>query len=129
MAKDQFHNLKLIAYKRATLEGDTVDLDDFVEFCRMHLCHTYKVPFNSSVWDSYTDEQVMIEYFALKFIREEKFRSEFENKLKGIEPVEELSEDEFLEWAKQMEINNRKEVEELKQSMEKSIDFTPNMVE
>lgn len=125
--KDIFYNLKKFAYNRVFLPEQNIDIEDFCNFCKMHLCNTYKVPYKSPLWESYSDEDIMIEYFALKFLKDEEFKKEFKAQLQGkIVHKDQMTEDEFADWADKMESENKRELDKLKETMVETINFNPN---
>lgn len=76
----------------------------------------------SEVWEKYSDENIIIEYFSIKFLRDPDFKKEFETLKLGSTDT-----DSFLEWANSMEQKNKKEIEEKKQNMQDSVNFIPGV--
>jgi hypothetical protein len=77
---DPFFGLKLIAYYRTGLPVNEEDLDEeaMVQFAKWQICKIKNVLFNDPVWDNYTDPEILIEFFAIKFDENEKLRDEFQ---------------------------------------------------
>jgi hypothetical protein len=81
--KDPFFGLKYIAYCRTGLPVNEVDLDmvAMLQFAKWQICKVRNVLFNDPVWDEYTDEEILTEFFAIKFDEDSALRKEFEAKL------------------------------------------------
>lgn len=125
-AKDIFFKLKQRAFNQCFLPDDGISLSDFVIFCKMHLCNTYKIPTKSTVWDEYTDEDIIIEYFSIKFLKDTSFKDEFISQKNGTSLMDHtMDEDEFFKWAEKQEMDQKKELEKLKAEGD-TIHFSPS---
>ncbi len=100
---------------------EAMTVQDFVRFCKFHLAAKTNHLMKDSVWDKYTSEDIITEFFAHKFHTDKEFKAEFEIEAQMIKPYV----DDFSVWAdKQM----KKSEEELKQKasqMEDKVSFTP----
>jgi len=74
---DPLYGLKYIAFCRTGLEDKTVDMQDFINFAKWHICRTRKVLWNDPVWDNYTDDEILIEFFSIRFDESPEVREEF----------------------------------------------------
>jgi hypothetical protein len=76
---DPFFALKYIAYYRTGLPKDMEELDreTLISFAKWQICKVRNVLWNDPVWDSYTEEEILIEFFAIKFDENEELRKEF----------------------------------------------------
>jgi len=63
--------------------ADKVSICEFIDFAKFQLCAEYKIPRKSHIWDSYTDEEILIEYYALRFYNNADKAKDFEDKLSG----------------------------------------------
>lgn len=94
MNSDGFTRLKYIAYCRSQMPPEEVGSDyaDFVAFAKHFLCSKTNRLFKDPIWDKYTDEEVIVEYFSYQFSdphNGEKTRIEFEKELlKGREDID-----------------------------------------
>lgn len=81
--KDPFFGLKYIAYCRSALSPNKEDLDteSFVSFAKWQICKTRNKLWNDPVWDEYTNEEILTEFFAIRFDENEEMRREFETSI------------------------------------------------
>ena len=100
--KDPFFALKYIAYLRTgqTVNEDDLDMETIAQFAKWQICKVRNVLWNDPIWDSYTTEELMVEFFAIKFDESEDLRNEFEAKI-----VTAKKED--LDWLERMERKDR----------------------
>lgn len=84
-SKDVFHRLKYIAYCRSQLPPEEVGTDyaDFVDFAKHFLCVKTNRLFKDPIWETYTNEEILIEYFSYEFQNEQK-RIDFEKELLNV---------------------------------------------
>lgn len=80
--EDPFFGLKYIAYCRSHLP----DLDDFgeselIDFAKWQICKVKSVLFNDPIWENYTKEEILVEYFAIRFDESKELLEEFKSKL------------------------------------------------
>lgn len=80
---DPFFGLKLIAYYRTGLPVNEDDIDEeaYVQFAKWQICKIKSVLWNDPVWDEYTNPEILIEFFAIKFDENEELRKKFETGL------------------------------------------------
>lgn len=69
-----------IAYRMSQPPGrlDDAGLKDFVNFAKFEICNERNLLYYDKIWDVYTDEQVLTEYFAIRFTNDEEFRRKYE---------------------------------------------------
>lgn len=115
--KDPLEPLKLIAYARAftPLGREDVSYQDLLIYAQMMLCKETKTLYKDPIWDTYTDEEILIEYFSHFFMKDEDAKSEFEAAVTGVA-------DDMFEWLDQKSKEADKELED---SLEDSVSFTP----
>jgi hypothetical protein len=79
-AKDPLFGLKYIAYLRTTLpkDSDSLDNDTIVSFAKWQVCKSRNILWNDPIWESYTQQEILIEFFAIRFDEDEKLRTAFE---------------------------------------------------
>lgn len=119
---DQFYKLKYMAYCMSQLppEGAGSNFADFLNYAKFQLCVEKNVLMEDSIWDKYTDEALLVEFFATIFAKSKEKRQEFEQTLKGLSTV-----DDFNTWADRMIEKNRIELEEKAKEFEDSVNFKP----
>lgn len=90
--------LKYIGYCKAWLPPKEAgfDLDDFIEHAKFYLAHKKRILLRDPIWDSYTDEELLVEFFAERFYTEEEYTKSFKKQLfkqeeKDIAAVKELA--------------------------------------
>jgi hypothetical protein len=120
LLKDPLFNLKYIAFCMAvkpTFE-DRLTIAEFADFARFQLAASYKIPAKSTIWDKYTAEELIVEFYALKFFEDSEYSKEFEARLNG-----EAQED--LDWMNKEIEKNKVEIEKLKQQYPEKVNFSP----
>jgi len=73
-------NLQHVGFCRSQVIPITHDpsFDNYVEIAKFNLCELTKTLWKDPVWEKYTDEEILIEYFAHLFQKNKDFRAEFE---------------------------------------------------
>jgi len=102
--KDSLLRFKYIGYCLAMLPPEDIKFSDFVNYAKFNLCMKNHILMKDSVWDNYTDEDILVEYFAFLYYSNEKIRSQFEGILNG------ESED-LMDWFKKMEAKNKEDLD------------------
>ena len=77
---DPYFGLKYIAYCRTGLPVNDEDIDEqsIIQFAKWQICKARNVLWGDPIWDSYTSEEIMVEYLAIRFDESEEKRKEFE---------------------------------------------------
>jgi hypothetical protein len=124
--KGPLFKLKYMGYFLAGLDENRQDLTfkDFVRIAKFFLADERKILLKDPVWDSYSDEELLIEYYAVLYKNSEQARQAFESSLVS----EGEAEDEF-EWMDTKIEENRKRIKDLKQKaakIEEEIMFDPS---
>lgn len=119
---DRLRNLKFKGYCRAhTPPGEDTSLGDLVDFAKFFLCRHSKRLWKDPVWDQYTDEEILIEYFAHLFSKDEKLKAEFETQINAGEVISE----EIYEWFDRKIAENQEEMKQKLESLPEKISFSP----
>lgn len=102
--QDPFFGLKYIAFLRTGKPHDDEDIDQewLLNFAKHQICKVRSVMWNDPIWEKYTHEEILIEYFAIKFDENTKSREEFEARL--VRPKED-----DIDWMLQKEAKLLKE--------------------
>lgn len=117
-SKDIFHRLKYIGYCRSHLPPEEVgtDYNDFVDHAKAFLCSKTNRLFKDPIWDKYTAEEVLVEYFTYQMQNEQK-RVEFEKELLNVKG------EDIDDWLV-AQSSKSKPVEPIE--LEDKIEFTPD---
>jgi len=96
---DPFLPLKYIAYCRSRLTDlkDDFDKEALLDFAKWQICKVRNVLFLDPIWDAYTEEDILIEYFAIRFDESEDMVNEFKK-----EAFQDTKE-QVTDWFKKME--------------------------
>lgn len=121
-----FKRLKFIGYCMSQTPPEGMTLEDFVLYAKFRLCEWRGYVMEDPVWDKYGDEQLLVEYYATRFEKDEKFRDEYnrENSLNGYE--------EAVDWMDQEIAKNAEEIKNLKPTSmgeEDEFEYTPSVVD
>jgi hypothetical protein len=103
------------------VDGVETEFADFVDFCKFVLCTKTSTLFKDPIWESYTDEEIIIEYYSHLYHGNEEEASAFRLGM-GIDDLQD-SLGAFAEWAESQEENNKKELEE---TFEENVSFAPD---
>jgi len=95
---DPLFALKFIAYCRSQLppEDHGRDDTDIINYAKWYVCRTRNVLFLDPIWDKYTNEDILIEFLAIRFDEDKVVKESFEAQMNGV------SEDEQA-WFERME--------------------------
>lgn len=80
---DNLDTLKYIGFCLASLppEGVRTTKENFIEFVKFQLSLEKKVLLKDKIWDSYSDEELIVEYFAILYAKNEEAKKDFESKV------------------------------------------------
>lgn len=124
--KDKLQRVKFVAYCRSnTPPGETTKLDDLVDFAKFYLCAHAKKLWKDPIWDSYTDEEILVEYFSLLFFKDEVARKEFEV---AIDAGASVYGQDIYDWLDRKVAENQKEMNAQLDEMEDHISFKPDVL-
>lgn len=120
---DPLETLKYRAYCRAlTAPGEDTTLEDFITFAKFFLCKLSHRLWKDPIWDEYTDEEILIEYFSHLFSTDKAARAEFE--VQAFSGKEMYGED-IYDWLDrkmdELKVENEKKLEE----MPDKVSFSP----
>jgi len=111
-----FNNLKKIAYLLAKGPPKEIPLEfkDLLLQAKTYLAFTLGYLLKDPIWDQYTEEELIIEFFALQFFHSKEFSDEFINsvntKTGEVQNNLEIIDD-FSDWADAQIEKNKKELE------------------
>jgi len=83
--EDPLFGLKYIAWCRSQFPPENAKLTDkaAVDFARHQICKVRNKLFNDPIFDTYTREEFLIEYFAIRYDEDEEIRKEFAAQMVG----------------------------------------------
>jgi hypothetical protein len=117
---DPFLNIKHMGYSMAVLPDNPTSINDFVRFAKFQICKERGFLYFDPIWDKYTDEQVLVEYYGIIYDKDENRRNEF-----LVTISRKNSEVDDIDWMDQEIEKNQKDVEKLKKE---GFDFSPDML-
>lgn len=109
-------------YSQGVPNSDTLTIPQLTAVAKFYLCRIYKLPLRNPIWDTYTTEELLIEYYAHLFHNNKEFREEFEAN-SGLS--KDYYED-FADFAEKEIEKSQKEREEKATELEEKISFNPN---
>lgn len=120
---DPLFNLKYMGYCMANMppeqDGVKPTLSDFVIYAKFYLSFKKNVLMEDEIWDKYTDEQIMVEYFANLFSENKEEREKFETGFTG-------NDTELMDWFDKQIADNQKEVEAFADKIQDQVKFVPD---
>lgn len=119
--KDPFFGPKWLAYMNAEMP-EKAQLDDYVRWAKFQLAIRTKTLLKDPIWDKYTAEEILIEFFAHKFDNDPNFKKDFEKDL----GMEEAVVDDFASWADKEMGKAEKDMEKQIEGLEDKISFDPS---
>lgn len=118
---DILRRFKHVGYCWSNMPPDKEpSLTDFVEYARFQLCVRTHTLMKDPIWESYSDAEIMAEYFAWMYTESKEMREKLEAELG--------SNEDMYEWFDRMIEENNKELEARSKEFEDSIDFDPSSV-
>lgn len=119
--RDPLKRLKFMGYCMSQLESGTITLDDYIRYAKFFLCSKTRTLMKDPIWDSYTAEEILVEFFAHQFEINQKFLEEFEVSLMD----DRGQSGDFNDWADMMIDKERRILEKTLGGMEDRISFDP----
>jgi hypothetical protein len=102
-------------------EGAGFTFEDLLQYAKFKLSLQKRVLLKDPIWDQYSDEELLAEYYANLFENNEDARNEFQSLIDGGD------DDEFLEWANRKARETREEKSTGEDTEE--IEFSPDVEE
>ena len=95
---------------------------NWMNWILFQLCKHYKIPTKSDVWDKYTDEELLVEYYAIRFDSDDEEMKKFEGIIGGMTG----GDDDIYDWFDKQIDKNKKEIQEKEAEMEDDLSFSPD---
>lgn len=119
--------LKYVGYCWAhTPPGDETTLEDLVNFAKFFLCKKANRLWKDLIWNEYTNEEILIEYFAHLFAQDASARTEFEVQMNVGTQI--YGEDIF-DWLDRKVKENQVETARKIEAMPDKVSFSPEQNE
>ena len=113
--RDPLLRIKYIGYclSHGNLEeNQNLDFSEFVRWAKFQICSQRNLLMEDPIWERYTDEQILIEYYAILYSKDKESRLEFEAIVKG-------EEEGVFDWMQAEIDKNQEAIEAWKQSQAK----------
>lgn len=119
--KDPLLRIKYMGYCLSQLppQGAVRTFDDFVRNAKFQLCVLSKRLMNDPIWESYSDEQILVEYYGHVFAKDKEERERFEAILQGGDP-------DLVDWMVQSAEAENDKIKKMGEEQEESIKFNPS---
>lgn len=120
---DRFFRIKYVAYCQSQLPPEGVDItfEDFVNHAKFQLSVDKCVLLEDPIWQKYTDEMILVEYYGNLYSKSKDARNSFEALLRG--------EDTSLHnWFDDQIAKNQEELKAKAEKFEDKIEFVPETV-
>ena len=125
--KDKFRRIKYMGFCMSQMppEGFGLNYEDYINYVVFQLAKHYKIPTKHPIFDRYADEELLVEYYAIKFDTDEQEKNKFEGIIEGLTG----GDDNIYDWFDDMIAKNQKEVKEKTDEMEDDLSFSPDTME
>lgn len=119
--RDPYRNIKYMAYRLSELPSP-YNIYDLVRYAKFQLAAMTKTLLKDPIWDTYTAEEILVEFFGHQFLEDEDLKADFEKQIglanKGV--------DDFADWADKQMAKSQIENEKILGGLEDKISFNPN---
>lgn len=121
--RDPYKGIKYLGYRLSQLPN-TYDIQDLVKYAKFQLSVKSGRLLKDPIWDLYTVEELLIEFYAHQFEDNEEFRVKFENQIGDINGVV----DDFATWAEKKIAEDEKSRVKVMGETEDRVSFDPSQV-
>lgn len=121
--RDPYRNIKYLGYRLSQLP-DRYNLDDLVRYAKFSLSVKSGRLLKDPIWDEYTLEELLVEFFAHQFVDNKEFRIRFEQEIGDIDGTV----DEFNKWADKQMAEEAKLRAKVMGELEDRVTFDPDDV-
>lgn len=118
---DPFFPIKRMGYYMAQMPDDGIQSSDFLRFAKFQLCIKMKRLMKDPIWNDYTKEELLAEYFAHQFDTDKMLRTEMERAL----GLNEAAIEDFGDWADRQMAKDKAEQEDQLKLLEDHVSFNP----
>lgn len=121
---DPLRNIKFKGYCRSQMSEHDSSIQDLVNHAKFFLCKTCKRLWKDEIWDTYTNEEILIEYFSYSFDMNEQFRKDFELQLNDSSQTY----GDVYDWLLRKVEENQREMRTTLQELPEKVSFSPSDV-
>lgn len=115
--QDIFKNIKYIGYCWSNLPVESYGMDEFLKFAQFQLCVKTHRLMKDPIWDTYTKEELLAEFYAHIFRENKEEREAFEASIGAKEDM--------YDWLDRMVEQSQEENRKILEGTEDSVEFTP----
>ena len=117
---DKYDRLRYIGYCWAKLPPDDEDVvfEDFLNYAKFQLCRASQRLMKDPIWEEYTAEEILVEYYGLLFHQNEKRAKDFIMSINGVSSSD-------YDWIIEQ---SEKEDEDQLGKEEDNVSFTPEEI-
>lgn len=122
--EDKFFKMKYMGYCLAQMPPEEAEtsLEDFINHCKFQLCVLSNRLLKDPIWEAYTDEDIIVEYFAHRVEKDQEFKDTLEARFKGFD-------EDTYDWFDEMIEKNQEELKTFKEKVAEEaeeINYSPN---
>lgn len=122
-SKDPLLKVKYVAYCRAFVSatGESMTYEELLNYAKTYLCLKTSRLWKDPIWESYTDEELLVEYYTHLFTNDKDAKKLFEDSIDAYDK-------DTYDWLDKMVEKNQKEMDEQAENMEDKVSFNPSDV-
>lgn len=120
---DPLLRIKYMGYCMSQLPPEEAnrEFDDVVRNAKFQLCQISNRLMHDPIWETYTDEQILVEYYAHVFSKDKEEKEKFEAILRGKDP-------DLVDWLVDEAEKENARIKQLGEQEEESVRFNPNTI-
>lgn len=122
--KDPLLSLKYMGYCRVFTPLNPTDFNDFLRLAKFHLCKKTHTLWKDPIWESYSDEELLIEYFSLIFSENKEYKTQFELEIGKTDVELEAT----FAWLDEQVEKNKENMDREETSLEDVVTFSPSEI-
>lgn len=120
--RDPLLGLKYKAYCLVHVPpGESMKIEDLVNLGKWYLCNTLGYLWKDPIWEQYTDEEILIEYFSHLFAKDKELQNEFKAQISNGEDDEDI-----YAWLDQKIAENEAERKQKLEELPEKVSFSPD---
>ncbi len=120
---DPFLRIKSVGYCRAFLPSkETLEMEDFLRVAKFSLCKLSNTLWKDPIWDTYTDEDLMVEYYSHLYSSDKDAKEEFES----VAGFSDYEKDSLYNWLLEQAAEEEKMFEKRDENLEDVVSLNPS---
>lgn len=120
---DPFKGLKFLGYRLSQLP-DKYKTQDLIRYAKFFLAEKTGTLLKDPIWDEYTAEELLAEFYAHQFVLNKGFKMAFEQEIGDVDGKV----DDFAAWADKQMAKDKQVRDRLMGETEDKVSFDPSMV-